>query len=994
MRSDVFFPTSFSKCSQSNRLLIRGVILLLAFMGRAVMAAAPTLTTVSTLPGATEDTALTITYATLAAAADEADGDGDTLSFRVEAVSTGTLTKSGSPVVAGTTLLGTGESLGWTPAANANGIVNAFTIKAWDGTTASATAIQVQVTVTAVNDAPSFALPAGTATPAGATWTARDSNRGWYAIASSADGTKLAAVVLAGQIYTSVDSGANWTARESSRNWGSIASSADGTKLAAVASGGQIYTSIDSGATWTARESIRNWRSIASSADGTKLAAVAYGSQIYTSTDSGATWTARGSNRLWTRIASSADGTKLAAAVYGGQIYTSIDSGATWTPGLSDGNRNWWGVASSDDGTKLAAVAYAEQIYTSEAPLAPYVVTVAEDAAAQSQSGFASSISAGPADELAQTVSFTVTNNVNALFSAQPAISAAGTLTFTPAANANGTATVTVTMQDSGGTASGGVATSAAQTFTLTLSAVNDAPTLAAITNPAAILEDAGAQTVNLTGIAAGGSETQVLTVTATSNNTGLIPNPTVTYTSAGATGSLSYTPVGNANGTAIITVTVTDNGGTADSGVATTTQTFTVAVTAVNDAPTLAAITNPAAILEDASGQTVSLTGIAAGGGETQVLTVTATSNNTSLIPNPTVTYTSAGTTGSLSYTPVGNANGTALITVTVTDNGGTTNSGVATNTRTFTAAVTAVNDVPTLAGLVATTTAEDTATAALAFTIGDVETAAAALTVTATSSNTTLIPNANLVFGGTGAARTLTATPALNQFGTATITATVNDGTTTTSDTFVLTVTAVNDAPTLAGLVATTTAEDTATAALAFTIGDIETAAAALTVTATSSNTVLVPNAALVFGGTGAARTLTATPALNEFGTATITVTVNDGTTTTSETFVLTVTAVNDAPTITDIADTTIAEDGATSALSFTLGDVETAAAALTVTATSSNTTLIPNANLVFGGTGASRTLTATHALNEFGTATITVTVNDGTTTTSGRVGRSWPR
>ena len=64
-----------------------------------------------------------------------------------------------------------------------------------------------------------------------------------------------------------------------------------------------------------------------------------------------------------------------------------------------------------------------------------------------------------------------------------------------------------------------------------------------------------------------------------------------------------------------------------------------------------------------------------------------------------------------------------------------------------------------------------------------------------------------------------------------------------------------------------------------------------------------------------------LTATPALNQFGTATITVTVNDGTTTTNATFVLTVTAVNDVPTISAIADTTTAEDMATSALAFTV-------------------------------------------------------------------------
>ena len=77
---------------------------------------APTLTAVSTLTGATEDTALTISYETLAGAANEADAEGTALSFRVEAVSTGTLEKgSGSSwtaVTAGTTLLGASETVG------------------------------------------------------------------------------------------------------------------------------------------------------------------------------------------------------------------------------------------------------------------------------------------------------------------------------------------------------------------------------------------------------------------------------------------------------------------------------------------------------------------------------------------------------------------------------------------------------------------------------------------------------------------------------------------------------------------------------------------------------------------------------------------------------------------------------------------------------------------------------------------------------------------
>ena len=182
-------------------------------------------------------------------------------------------------------------------------------------------------------------------------------------MASSADGSKLVAVELGGQIYTSADSGQNWTPRESNRPWRSVASSADGSKLVAVVNGGQIYTSTDSGANWTARESSRDWYSVASSADGGKLVAVVGRGQIYTSTDSGANWTARESNRLWFFVASSADGSKLVAVELYGQIYTSADSGQNWTPRESD--RNWQSVASSADGGRLVAVVHFGQIYTS-----------------------------------------------------------------------------------------------------------------------------------------------------------------------------------------------------------------------------------------------------------------------------------------------------------------------------------------------------------------------------------------------------------------------------------------------------------------------------------------------------------------------------------------------------------------------------------------------------------------------------------------------------
>lgn len=116
---------------------------------------APTLTSMDTLTGASEDAAYTIPYDTLKNASNAADIDGDAISFRVEALSSGTLTKGGTAVTPGTTMLSTGESLVWTPEANANGILNAFTVKAYDGSDTSSTAVQVKVSTASVNDVPS-----------------------------------------------------------------------------------------------------------------------------------------------------------------------------------------------------------------------------------------------------------------------------------------------------------------------------------------------------------------------------------------------------------------------------------------------------------------------------------------------------------------------------------------------------------------------------------------------------------------------------------------------------------------------------------------------------------------------------------------------------------------------------------------------------------------------------------------------------------------------
>jgi hypothetical protein len=144
---------------------------------------------------------------------------------------------------------------------------------------------------------------------------------------------------------------------------------------------------------------------------------------------------------------------------------------------------------------------------------------------------------------------------------------------------------------------------------------------------------------------------------------------------------TIRYTPALNYYGSDSFTYTVSDgNGGTA-------TATVSISISGVNDAPTVAAITNQSAVVGSGA-KTVTLTGIGSGASnEFQIISVTAVSSNPSAVPNPAISYAGADT-ATLTYTP--SALGTATITVTVQDNGGVDSGGVDTTTRTFTVTVT----------------------------------------------------------------------------------------------------------------------------------------------------------------------------------------------------------------------------------------------------------------------------------------------------------------
>ena len=284
------------------------------------------------------------------------------------------------------------------------------------------------------------------------------------------------------------------------------------------------------------------------------------------------------------------------------------------------------------------------------------------------------------------------------------------------------------------------------------------APTVA-IANNFPILENNTAPvTINLSNITAGpGDSMQSVTVVATSSEPAVIPNPAVTYTNPSTTGSLTFTPTANVSGVVTITVTVMDNGGNANGGSDTVTETFYVTITPVNLPPTFT-VASPPAILESSTPaqQMVPVTGISVGQGDTA--TASATINNGAVsaitITNGGIGYTSASVpTVTIQSPPMGGTQATAIAVVN--------SNGVVTGI-TITDPGSGYTSAPTVR-------------------IDDGET----LTVTATSNNLVLIPSPTFSFTDphdtTGV---LTYTPAANTFGnTATITVTfMNSGGTAT--------------------------------------------------------------------------------------------------------------------------------------------------------------------------------------------------------------------
>ena len=624
--------------------------------------------------------------------------------------------------------------------------------------------------------------------------------------------------------------------------------------------------------------------------------------------------------------------------------------------------------------------------------------SVNEDAAAQTIAAWATGASAGPANESSQTLDYLVTNDNAALFAAAPAISPAGTLTYTPAANANGLATVTVRLHDSGGTVNAGVDTSAPQTFTIAVAPINDAPSFVKGTDQS-VAEDAGAQSVLAwaTSISAGPADesAQAVDFLVSSDNAALFSvQPAIA-----ANGTLTYTPVANANGSAIVTVRLHDNGGVLNGGVDTSApQTFTITVSAVNDAPGFVKGADQS-VLEDAGAQTVATwaTAISAGPANesAQTLDFIVSNDNAGLF----AVQPAVAANGTLTYTPAANANGTATVTVRLHDSGGVLNGGVDTSAaQTFTITLTAVNDAPSFVKGADQTVNEDAGAQSVlgwasSISAGPANESAQVLTFAVTNTANTLFA----VQPAIASNGTLTYTPAANANGTATVTVRLTDNggvlnggvDTSAAVTFTITVNAVNDAPTFTKGADQALLEDAAAQtivgwATGMSAGPSDESAQTLDFIVSNDNAGLFA----VQPAVAANGTLTYTPAANANGTATVTVRLHDSggvlnggvDTSAAQTFTITLTAVNDAPSFVKGADQAVNEDaGAQSVLgwasSISAGPANESAQVLTFVVTNTASTLFA----VQPAISSNGTLTYTPAANANGSATVTVQLRD---------------
>ncbi|MBR1151560.1 cadherin-like domain-containing protein [Bradyrhizobium sp. JYMT SZCCT0428] len=436
-----------------------------------------------------------------------------------------------------------------------------------------------------------------------------------------------------------------------------------------------------------------------------------------------------------------------------------------------------------------------------------------------------------------------------------------GTWTYKPAANYNGPVSFNYTASDG--------LLKASSTASLTLAAVNDAPVSKPVTLTAGT-EDTS-YTITAATLLAGvtdvdSSSLSITAVSVASGGGSIVDN---------GNGTWSYTPAANYNGPVKFNYTASD-------GSLSSSSTASLTLKAVNDGP----VATPVTLTAGAENTSYTITAAILLGGVTDVdntwLSITAVSvasGGGSIVSNGNGTWT---------YKPAANYNGPVSFNYTASD-------GALKASSTASLTLAAANDAPESKPVTLTAGTEDTSYTITAATllagVTDVDSSLVSITAVSVASG-----GGSIVDNGNG---TWSYTPAANQNGPVSFNYTASDGSLSSSSTAILTLGAVNDAPTTAPLTLTAGTEDTGYIITAATLlgGATDVDSSSLSITAVS---VASGGGSIVDNGNG---TWSYTPAANYNGPVSFNYTASDGLLSSSSTASLTLAAVNDAPVATPV-------------------------------------------------------------------------------------------
>ena len=501
---------------------------------------------------------------------------------------------------------------------------------------------------------------------------------------------------------------------------------------------------------------------------------------------------------------------------------------------------------------------------------------------------------------------------------------------------ASGQTTLTLRVVDSSGTT---VTQSITVNVTITISA---APVLTVSTNLISVPEDFGTSVIIQT-TATDGDATDTITVSVSASRpilTAVISTPANGQSTI--TNSITLTAIGNANGTATLTVLASDSGGQSHS------TEIVIVVSPVQDAPTVNIPTATLTIAEDfASTQTIAT----ASDDDGDTLLISVVESTTGIV---TVTTSTSG----VSVSSIRNANGQTTLTITVNDGNQDTTAQVVVD-------VTPVNDPPNL-NIPSTTLTrqEDFVSAMTIATASDIDSTILIFTVTESTTGVIRVTTSSseVRISSRGQAN-----------GVTTLVITVSDGRLSTTAQVVVTVTPVNDPPTLkVSTMALTLNEDFATVLIGTTRTDIDSNTLTLTVAESATGVV---TATITDTGVQVANIAHAN------GVTTLTLSLSDGDLTTTTQVVVTVTPVNDPPAL-SVSTTalTLNEDFATTEV-ITVSRSDIDSNTLTITVAESATGVVTVTITDAGVQVANMT-------NINGVTTLTISLSDGRLSTTTQV------